>query len=491
MILIAGLCAARALAADSATVITLTPVPGGVDVTIGGRPFTTYRYANPDGTPIRRPYLHPVLADDSKPVTSDQFTVHAGDHPHHRSIWTGHGDVNGEDHWATNDWQAVAPRQLPLADPVIDGPALVHRLSWDCGEDCLLTEERRLEFAGRPDGTRMIDVTSRFGGGGHGDETIRLGDTKEAGLVAIRAAPFISASAVITSSTGGQGEPACWGRAAEWCDLSGPAPSPTHGIAVISHPANPRYPPRWHVRAYGLLAANPFGLSAFDKVPAGTGEFRFDAAAGVTFRHLVVVHRGPADPSRLAELSAAFAGGWYDGQMPPPAGRAFWRFPSPNPWWTVRDGVLTGAQDPGLKGSILESRDAFRDLIVDLEYRYTGDVDSGIFLRADRGYQCQIGISRSLKRDMTASIYDAKRMYVAEAKPAPALNRAGEWNRLRIEARGDRFRHWLNGILVLDYTDPAFAGAGPVGLQLHPGVRDMRIEFRNIRVLRLDPAAPL
>jgi len=82
--------------------VLLKPVPYGVEVTIGGRPFTTYRYAKPDGKLLRRPYCYPVLADDGTPVTDDQ-TLTGGDHPHHRSLWVGLGDVNRIDHWGTND----------------------------------------------------------------------------------------------------------------------------------------------------------------------------------------------------------------------------------------------------------------------------------------------------------------------------------------------------------------------------------------------------
>ena len=35
------------------------------------------------------------------------------------------------------------------------------------------------------------------------------------------------------------------------------------GIAILNHPASFRYPTYWHVRDYGLFAANPFGLHDF------------------------------------------------------------------------------------------------------------------------------------------------------------------------------------------------------------------------------------
>ena len=35
------------------------------------------------------------------------------------------------------------------------------------------------------------------------------------------------------------------------------------GIAILDNPANPRHPVRWHARAYGLFAANPFGSAVF------------------------------------------------------------------------------------------------------------------------------------------------------------------------------------------------------------------------------------
>ena len=43
----------------------------------------------------------------------------------------------------------------------------------------------------------------------------------------------------------------------------GPVEGETVGIAIMSHPKSFRPTPRWHVRTYGLFAANPFGQKDF------------------------------------------------------------------------------------------------------------------------------------------------------------------------------------------------------------------------------------
>src|SRR3712207_4425201 len=72
-----------------------------VAVTIGGEPFTDYYFAEEGGRPYVRPFMYPVRAADGTVVTSDQLQS-GGDHPHHRSLYVAHGDVNGADHWSLN-----------------------------------------------------------------------------------------------------------------------------------------------------------------------------------------------------------------------------------------------------------------------------------------------------------------------------------------------------------------------------------------------------
>ena len=62
-----------------------------------------------------------------------------------------------------------------------------------------------------------------------------------------------------------------WGKIADWNDYSGPVDEKLVGIAIFADPKN-AYPSAWHTRAYGLMAANPFGRdkSAFPAMKGKT-----------------------------------------------------------------------------------------------------------------------------------------------------------------------------------------------------------------------------
>lgn len=158
-----------------------------------------------------------------------------------------------------------------------------------------------------------------------------------------------------------------------------------------------------------------------------------------------------------------------------------WKVPAENPWWKVQNGVLIGENDAKMKGHVLETEKTYTDVVVETEVRFSGEIDSGIFLRKD--WQCQIGISRSLKKDMTCSVY-ARGKYENQAQNVDKLLKKDDWNLIRIEAKGDNFKIFLNGEKVLEFTDNGFPKAAPIGLQIHPGLK-MKVEFRNLKAKAL------
>jgi len=127
----------------------------------------------------------------------------------------------------------------------------------------------------------------------------------------------------------------------------------------------------------------------------------------------------------------------------------------------------------------------YGDVAFEGEVRFTGEIDSGVMLRRPE-VQVQLGVSRSLKRDMTCSFYVGRYPEEARARDVERLWRAGDWNRIRVEARAATFTVWLNGTQVSRYSSTKHAGPGPIGLQIHAGV-PMRVEFRALAAAALPP----
>ena len=162
-----------------------------------------------------------------------------------------------------------------------------------------------------------------------------------------------------------------------------------------------------------------------------------------------------------------------------------WKDGDNHKFWKVVDGVLVGENDEAKKGNMLYTEKSYGDVVVEAECRWSGEIDSGIMLRKPE-IQLQIGTSRSLKRDMTCSFYaHGKYPDPARAQGVDKLLKVGEWNLIRFEAKGSKFTAWLNGEKVVEYEDPAFPNAAPIGLQIHPGLK-MKVEFRNIKAKALN-----
>jgi len=160
-----------------------------------------------------------------------------------------------------------------------------------------------------------------------------------------------------------------------------------------------------------------------------------------------------------------------------------WVVPDNNVWWTANDGVLFVKSTAEKKGSILWTESKYENFIIQADFLMgDGTVDSGIFLRSEHD-QIQIGISGSLKRDLTASPYIPKKGYPVEAKVKDIL-KLKDWNTMKVKVVGSTYTVWLNGAEVMTYTSDNMPASGPVGFQLHPG-NEMSCSFKNIRLAAL------
>ncbi len=278
----------------------LVDAPGDVlEVYDGSRLLTAYHY----GSTVARPYLFPVLGPGDRSMTRrvdvTQEVEHEFDHPHHRSLWVAHGDINGTDNWSEEPGHGrTEHRDFLLRE---EGPVYARFMAlaqWVTATDMPQLDETRCVTIYRPtaDERLLLDVDltlcAAYG-------AVRFGATKEAGLLSVRVAPSRQGNhgGIIENSYGALTEAETWGRPAQWCDYSGnggdgdPAIA---GIAVLDHPANPRHPTHWHVRDYGLMAANPFGLADYYDDPARDGSLDLAQGESLICRYRLVIHGGTA-----------------------------------------------------------------------------------------------------------------------------------------------------------------------------------------------------
>ncbi|MBP6963358.1 MAG: PmoA family protein [Armatimonadetes bacterium] len=273
--------------------VQIKRIAGAVTVALDGKPFTTLRFA--DGP---KPYLYPVIGPTGDPVTRNypmrEVEGETRDHPHHRSWWFTFGDVNGVDFWSENGKAGrIVQTRLEVADY---GPVLGRirtQNDWVAPDGKIVCRDASEMRFYRVSSGRMadLDVTIRATEG-----PVTFGDTKE-GMMGFRVASSMDVDRkqghIVNSR--GQKDGDAWGRAAEWCDYYGPVNGKTVGIAVMDHPSSFRHPTYWHVRTYGLFAANPFGIGDFPEGKGKDGSYTIPKGGELRFRYRVFIHTGAPD----------------------------------------------------------------------------------------------------------------------------------------------------------------------------------------------------
>ena len=160
-------------------------------------------------------------------------------------------------------------------------------------------------------------------------------------------------------------------------------------------------------------------------------------------------------------------------------------------FWRVENGILIGENNAAKKGNYLWTEKSYGDFVIEFDVRWKAaterGVDTGVEMRKPK-IQLQLGISGSLRVDMSGSFYTGgKPAYpeAGQAKEAKTLMKPeGQWNTFRIQAQGNTFTCWINGKKASEYTDAKFSGAAPIGLQIHGGV-EMKCEYRNMKIAEL------
>lgn len=277
------------------------------------------------GEGVAKPYFWPLHAPGQVAVTRGWPMVkglpnETTDHVHQKSAWFCHGDVIPE-----------GVQVVPSSDRRVKGVdfwseskghgRIVCRDATRYREAALVTHNEWQDSAG----TKILDetrtITLRPAGPGrliildidlHASVCpITFGDTKE-GAMGVRVSDQMRLTAKnpasqMVNSKGDSGEKAAWGMLADWCDYSGEVDGTKAGIAIFDDPANPSRA-AWHARAYGLMAANPFGRGE-SGFPARKGQsdlLRLAKDEHLKLRYGIYLHPGDAKEGKVAEVYEQF-----------------------------------------------------------------------------------------------------------------------------------------------------------------------------------------
>lgn len=159
-----------------------------------------------------------------------------------------------------------------------------------------------------------------------------------------------------------------------------------------------------------------------------------------------------------------------------------------NQKWVVEDGTIHGlaiTKDYGY----LRTEKNYKDFQLSLQFKCEGGGNSGVFFHvefkpgtADVSQGPQFEIDCNLGRH-TAGVYDVGRQWIVWPSPENEIVvRRNEWNEYLLKVDGNHYVSRLNGVLMVDYTDPKPFGAdGGIALQLHSG-GEGNMRFREIYI---------
>jgi len=284
-------------------------------VEINGKLFTEYNYQD-----VPRPFFYPVIGPTGVPIVR-HYPMNPDldkggdrkDHVHHKSLRFTHGEVNGQDFWGegSSSGKIVHDKFLDVSSGSKAG-VIKSKNKWIAKSgEVVCTDTRTHRFYSRDDGQIMdFEVTIHASEG----KKVVMGDTKE-GSMAIRLTATmretgnVAQGHIVNSEghRGEKGEKGAWGKRAKWCDCYGPVNDEVVGVAIFDHPQNPKHPTWWHVRGYGLFAANPFGVHDFEKKEKGVGDITIPAGESLTFKYRFYFHKGDEKQGKVEQHYREYA----------------------------------------------------------------------------------------------------------------------------------------------------------------------------------------
>src|SRR6201996_5562590 len=196
--LVGCLFAACALQAMAAVKVTADEAHQRVDITVDGKPFTSYLWP----TTLKKPVLYPLItADGIDVVRGFPLAPRPGervDHPHHAGIWFNYGNANGFDFWNNSDaikreerakMGTIHQQKIVSTKSGRDSGELVVDSVWTTGKGQDILEQKTRYIFSRQKDERIIDQVTTL----HALDRVVFNDDKE-GLLGVRVARWLESA---------------------------------------------------------------------------------------------------------------------------------------------------------------------------------------------------------------------------------------------------------------------------------------------------------
>lgn len=285
--------------------VTITAQDEGFQFLDSGRPVMFYQQKDKslNGKYTRSNYVHPLLGLDGEVLTQD----FPSDHYHHRGVfWAWHqilvGDRPAGDAWINQNFATVV-RQ---ADVIDEGPVfatLKVNVDWisplitdgDGQSTPIVAETTTIRLFRAVGDVQFVDFRIelrpllpdvKIGGAensrGYSGFTVRV--KPPTGQQIVDAGGLLRGDNIGTPSP--------------WADVSGRFGDreAVSGIAILSHPSLPEFPPKWLLRQYGMQ----------NVVYPGQHPIALPADKPLVLQHRLVLHRGDVKQGAIEQQQQAY-----------------------------------------------------------------------------------------------------------------------------------------------------------------------------------------
>ncbi|GAA4319813.1 DUF1080 domain-containing protein [Compostibacter hankyongensis] len=164
-----------------------------------------------------------------------------------------------------------------------------------------------------------------------------------------------------------------------------------------------------------------------------------------------------------------------------------WQIYGTEKWYVDKDGTLVCESGPDKEYGYLGTDNSYKDFVLTLEFKQEANGNSGVFFHSSvkgttiSGWQAEVAPPGMHSGGIYES-YGRGWLILPDSSKESAL-KMGEWNKMKVQVKGDEVTTWLNGTQMIQLTDAKIGSrTGQIALQIHSG-GGIRVRWRNI-VLR-------